>query len=195
MRPLEPPPGYEHYYSMEEMFPTRKEPGSPPKNFWEWLERVRFALRLYKHYYFPDPELTKIENMLFREEEVAITKDDIDKAVQHVRTAVQESTKDVDKYKRQVEKVVDDFTDNVQETIKQNRPLAEQVFNNRMDVFKASMAEFSTGYKEGLDGSLQWMKIFDTDEEENLDAFKSHPDNRPIRYEVQEPPLQKSEES
>lgn len=188
LRPLEPPPGYEHYYSAEEMFPGLKASGPPPKDFRDWLYHMRGAFRLYKHHYFPDPEITRIEQTLFKENEV-----DVDQALQRLRTMVKDSTKDAHKYKRKVEQAVDNFTDNLQEKIKENRPAAEEVFKNRMDVLKASMVEFSTGYKEGVDGSLQWAKLFDADDDDDddLDAFKSHPDNRPIRYEAR----QQSEQS
>lgn len=184
LRPLEPPPGYEHYYSEEELFPGLKSRGPPPQNFQEWLTRMRGAFRIYKHHYYPDPELTKIEETLFKGEDV-----DIDEVVQRMRTMAQESSKDLHKYKRKVEETVDSFTDNVQEKIKKNRPAAEVWFNNRMEILNASMAEFSTGYKEGADGSLQWMNFLNIkgdDDNEDLDAFKAHADNKPIRYEAQE---------
>lgn len=182
------------------MFPGLKESGPPPKGFRDWLYHMRGAFRLYKHYYFPDPEITKIEKAMFKEDEEV----DVQKSLQRLRTMAKESAKDAHVYKRKVEQAVDNFTDNIQEKIKENRPAAEEVFKNRMDVLKTSMVEFSTGYKEGVDGSLQWAKLFNADEgddDDDLDAFKAHSDNMPIRYEVQkqseqsEQPKQNSEKS
>lgn len=181
-RPLEPPPGYEHYYTPEEMFPGLKHAPPPPKNPKEFFERLRTAWRIYIHYYYPDPELTKIEKSWSTQND-----ESPEETYERVKDFVKTSQQNMDNYKHRVEQVVDKFTDDVQAKVREKRPQVQELIKNRMEVLKASMTAFSVGYKETVEGRLDWMPTVDLSDkdDDHFNTLHTRTDNKPVRYEAQ----------
>lgn len=67
-RPLDPPKGYEKYYTAEEMFPGLRDKETwKPKTFREHLHRLHIAWRLYRHQYTgADEEMERFQNYIFK---------------------------------------------------------------------------------------------------------------------------------
>lgn len=67
-RPLEPPKGYEKYYTQEEMFPGLRDKETwKPKTLREHMYRLHITWRLYRHQYTgTDEEMERFQNYIFK---------------------------------------------------------------------------------------------------------------------------------
>lgn len=172
MRPLDPPKGYEKYYELEAVFPALKTQPPPAKNFAEFRKRMHIAWRLYKHYYFPDPELAKLELEIQHREDRELEKD----ADEMLKKAKARASG----FKFEAERTIDNFVDKAEAGFEANRPEAEQLVKNRAEILVAAMNEFAAGYNEAVAGKIKLFKI------DQMDEFEiPEPDNLPVRYEAQ----------
>lgn len=178
-RSLEPPKGYEHYYSLEEMFPGFKDEPKPSKNFAEWRKRMHLAWRFYLYQYFPDrdPEMAELERRLFplqnKKKEDKKVEEEVDQFVDGVGKKV-----------KQVEKEAIKVADNVKKGWDENRPEAELFLKDRAEIMKVAVSEFTEGYHEVVSGKFKFSDLKIPSINEDEDDFKvPEADNLPLRYE------------
>lgn len=165
-RPLQPPPGYEHFHTKEAVFPGLR---NQPKKIESWeqlIDGLRGAWRLYKHDFYPDPEITKIEERL-----QLIEKKKRDRKIANLfRRGEAFANKSMD---RAQETAAD-----VAEEIQDKRPAFERLVKSRIVVLRKALHEFSEGYYETASGRRTFWGEAPYDE----DLVRK--DNRPVRYEA-----------
>lgn len=162
------------------MFPGLKDRGRRPKNMKEFIETFRLAVKLYKHSFFPNPEITKLLKKL----KATIRKrKEID--VEEEGSLFDEIKRKTSKLQDKTGKSLDDFVDQVEVGIKDGRPFAENLVRNRGDVLQKALEQFGVGYKEGVSGDLNF-SFFSNDDADDFGDFElPEEDNLPVRYEAQ----------
>lgn len=166
-RPLEPPPGYEHFHTKEAVFPGLRHKGKKIENWAQFKQSLCGAWRLYKHNYYPDPEITKIEESM-------------DLVDQKMRERAM--TKFLKKGEAFANKGIDtaqEVASDVAEEIRDKRPVAERILRDRVAVLREAMHEFAEGYYEAASGKRTlWGEV-------PYDEDLVREDNRPLRYEAE----------
>lgn len=178
-RPLEPPPGYEHFYTKEEMFPGLKYHPKRSKSISQFLQRFRLAVRLYIHSFKSDPELIKMEKRLLAKlkKKKHIDGEQEDSFLQELEIKAYEM-------RDRAGKSFDDVVDEVKIGIKEGRPAAERLVKDRAEVLKKALDEFALGYKEAVSGEMKMPLFFNDDDDDDFDFKLPEDDNLPLRYEV-----------
>lgn len=172
-RPLEPPPGYEHYYTKEEMFPGFKHRPLPSKNLKEFGTRLARAWKFYRHHYVHDPEMAEIIQKL--------EKSSIKFKYDMARHSANESEANWRKESEKASKLIQKIGGDAKVEFDSKRPEVEQILKDRTMVLKDALGEFAIGYKEGVSGPLEWLNMADFDD----DSFEvPSVDNMPVRYEA-----------
>lgn len=166
-RPLEPPPGYERFHTLEAVFPGLRDNPKPPKDWAEFKRRLRGAWKLYKHDYISDPEITEMEARWEKQKEK--------KRYRVIAKLHEKSERFVD---TSIDKA-DEIASDVVEGIKEKKPAVQKLMKNRVAVLQQALNEFSEGYSEAVSGRRTlWGE---TPYEEAI----VQDDNRPVMYEVE----------
>lgn len=167
-RPLQPPPGYEHYHTAEAVFPGRRLKLKKMETWGEVAESFRKAWRLYKHSYVPDPEMAKWEQEL----DLADERRSGRRTWKTLKRGEQAASKGVDKAQQILEQV--------REEVQNRKPEAEELVKNRVLVLKEALQEFAAGYSEVVNGAKNvWG-------EPPYDEVLVREDNRPVVYKAKE---------
>lgn len=156
-RPLEPPPGYEKYATLRASSPGLES--VPPITSWSHFRDVlRAAWKMYKHSYFPDPEI------IAKEEEERKEEERLKKLERAKRKRVQK------KLRREGEEVLGIVHDSL--------PDSQKAIEERLDILNVSLEEFISGYRETSSGATT---LFGATRY-NEDAVR--PENAPVVYRV-----------
>lgn len=140
-RPLQPPPGYEHYHTAEAVFPGRRLKLKKMKTWGEVVQSFRNAWRLYRHSYIPDPEMAKWE----REHGLV----DDGRSARRILKTLKRSEKVANKSFEKAEQIFE----KVREEVKSRRPEAEELVKDRASVLRKALQEFAAGYSEVVNGA------------------------------------------
>lgn len=166
-RPLEPPPGYEHFHTKEAVFPGLRHKGKKIENWEQFKESFRGAWRLYKHHYYPDPEITKIEERMDlidqKEREKAMTN--------FLKKGEKLANKGIDT----AQEVASDIADEIRD----KRPAAERILSDRVAVLREALHEFAEGYHEAASGKRTFWGGVPYDEDLVRES------NRPVVYKAE----------
>lgn len=155
--PMNVPPGYEEFATLRSNLPGLA--AVPPIKSWAHFKLVfRAAWRMYKHDYFPDPELAAKEEDEQKER----------KQLEKVEKA---------KRRRYQKKILADGRE-VVGIVKDSLPDSQQAFEERLDILNLSLEEFMAGYGETSTGvtSLLGENMY------NPDLVR--PENPPVVYEA-----------
>lgn len=161
-RPLQPPPGYEHYHTEEAVFPGRRHKLKKINSLGDLRDQLSKAWRLYKHYYIPDPEMTKWERGIDIADERRTTKS----MWKTLKRGEQMANRGVDR--------AGDVFEQVREEVKNRRPEAEELMKDRVSVLKVALQEFSEGYSEVVSGARSFWG------DPPYDEVLVRKDNRPL---------------
>ena len=142
LRPLQPPKGYEHMYTLEAVFPGLSEKWNKRESTEEYIRDLKLAWRLYKHDYRHDPDMEKLLELL--------NESDQKERDRKVKQWIQEGIKMRDKTRE----AIDDMTTTLQE----QKPEVERIVKNRVGVLRESLSEFSEGYREGREQDLSFLQ-------------------------------------
>lgn len=145
-RPLEPPRGYEHFYTKEAVFPGLKREWHKKESLHDYVQGLNKAWKMYRHDFVYDPEVAKIE------QQFGISQD-------------QEAEKKAAAVLRQAKRTVKSglaSADELLDDAHSKAPDAQKLVKNRIDVLFAAMNEFSQGYREAVGG--KW-KLWDEDDD------------------------------
>lgn len=160
--PMEPPPGYESYATMREAVPAF----SVFQEIHSWSDfktRLRKAWKLYKHDYFPDPELVAEEERAENEHGKMV--DELEEQRAHGRRIMKRDVLSLYKY------------------MKAAAPKDTKELGGRLDILQEAIDQFSLGYSETSSGitTLFGIRSYHPDIIE--------PDNHPVVYRVDEDSL------
>lgn len=168
-RPLEPPKGYEHMYTLEAVFPGLSEKWNKRDSIQAYLRDLKMAWRLYKHDYRHDPEMEKLLELL----QAPNQKERDRKAEEWLKetTAMRDRTKEA----------IDDMAT----TLKEQKPEVEKIVKNRIGVLRESLSEFSEGYREGREQDLTFLQeilsnAFTDNEDDTKDPNQTKPSHKDL---------------
>lgn len=159
--PLEPPPGYESFVVGEDVI-SRLMGGRTIRSWSHFRTTLREGWKLYKHQYFPNPELVEEER----------------RAEQQREAMIDELGKQRSKSRREIEKEAKSLF----EHIKDAAPKSTGELGGRLDILQTAIDEFMIGYTETSTGSTT---IFGN-HTYNEDLVE--PSNPPIVYRVDHHP-------
>lgn len=133
--PLEPPKGYERFYTDKAVFPGYQSK-LEFKSWKEFKDNLVGGWRLYLHHFIPDPRFEGWEEKM---EETQRKKDEAR----------------ADRYASQVTKAVErgrDHSEKIREAIDDAKPHAKDYMQNRLTILQQAVSEFAQGFQESVSG-------------------------------------------
>lgn len=168
-RPLEPPAGYEHYYTAKAVFPGLRGTWRKMETWEDHKNALKRAWKLYKHDYIPDPEITEWEKKKNVRDERRIER--------RRKVIVKKGKETFEEGSNMAEQVIQGLHD--------KRPEMEQILKHRVGVLSESLDEFGKGYQEGYNGTYNFVEsISGTFNENGLSTDVFQEDNKPLKYQV-----------
>lgn len=165
-RPLQPPPGYEHYHTREAVFPGFRRKLKRMNTWADVSQSLVDGWRLYRHYYIPDPAMEKWE----REEKLTDEARKGRRLYKEMKRGEQALMRGI----ARVEKVAEEVADEAD----RQRPAAQRWMQDRVGVLKESLSEFGEGYREVVSGERTFWG------EERYEEHLVSQENRPVVYRV-----------